>query len=268
METLSLLTVFVSHSHPGFVATIPDREPALLTSLHELYSIVGTQESVPGTSGASSLGTGLQCKLWILRCVSLLLDQAFFVPVGESLFAIDKTLDLHTLRTLQMGALMSILQLWLDKDIAAQTDHTLVYLGPGSKLIFDLEVCRCLSRRMERACDDPRIDYVRTGLLRFLQSSPKSQAVQNRFLQKYVPATCPSTANNVNGGDAEQDVAVLSLISQVQDIFPELGEGFIEAGLKEYRMDPETLITKILEQSLSPGLQVMDRSMPRKYDFF
>ncbi|KAG8455640.1 hypothetical protein GDO86_001726 [Hymenochirus boettgeri] len=55
-----------------------------------------------------------------------------------------------------------------------------------------------------------------------------------------------------------------SLISQVKDLFPDLGEGFILCCLEEYGFNPEKVINNLLEGNLSPHLQGMDHSMPRK----
>lgn len=54
-----------------------------------------------------------------------------------------------------------------------------------------------------------------------------------------------------------------SLISQVKDLLPDLGEGFILACLKEYGYDTEQVINNILEDKLVPYLDKLDRRMQR-----
>lgn len=54
-----------------------------------------------------------------------------------------------------------------------------------------------------------------------------------------------------------------SLISQVKDLLPELGEGFILACLEEYSYDAEQVINNILEDKLVPYLDKLDRTMQR-----
>lgn len=54
-----------------------------------------------------------------------------------------------------------------------------------------------------------------------------------------------------------------SLLSSVQDLLPDLGEGFVLACLEEYGYNTELVINNILEDRLSPGLSTLDRSMPR-----
>ncbi|XP_037672889.1 activating signal cointegrator 1 complex subunit 2 isoform X2 [Choloepus didactylus] len=55
-----------------------------------------------------------------------------------------------------------------------------------------------------------------------------------------------------------------SLISQVKDLLPDLGEGFILACLEHYSYDPEQVINNILEERLAPALSQLDRSLARQ----
>lgn len=61
---------------------------------------------------------------------------------------------------------------------------------------------------------------------------------------------------------AQQDIHVhrMSQITQVQDLFPELGSGFVSKVLDEYNDDPEQVIAHLLDDSLPPHLQSADRS--------
>ncbi|KAK2493356.1 hypothetical protein MC885_020823 [Smutsia gigantea] len=55
-----------------------------------------------------------------------------------------------------------------------------------------------------------------------------------------------------------------SLISQVKDLLPDLGEGFILACLEHYSYKPEQVINNILEERLAPALSQLDRSLGRQ----
>uniref|UniRef100_A0A8C6YA45 Activating signal cointegrator 1 complex subunit 2 n=1 Tax=Naja naja TaxID=35670 RepID=A0A8C6YA45_NAJNA len=54
-----------------------------------------------------------------------------------------------------------------------------------------------------------------------------------------------------------------SLISQVKDLLPDLGEGFVLACLEEYNYNVEHVINNLLEDKLGASLQMLDRTMPR-----
>ncbi|CAK6440082.1 unnamed protein product [Pipistrellus nathusii] len=55
-----------------------------------------------------------------------------------------------------------------------------------------------------------------------------------------------------------------SLISQVKDLLPDLGEGFILACLQHYGYDPAQVINNILEERLAPALRRLDRGLDRE----
>ncbi|XP_042141641.1 activating signal cointegrator 1 complex subunit 2 isoform X2 [Peromyscus maniculatus bairdii] len=55
-----------------------------------------------------------------------------------------------------------------------------------------------------------------------------------------------------------------SLISQVKDLLPDLGEGFILACLEHYSYDSERVINNLLEDRLAPELSQLDRSLERQ----
>ncbi|KAL4881069.1 hypothetical protein BJY04DRAFT_227993 [Aspergillus karnatakaensis] len=52
----------------------------------------------------------------------------------------------------------------------------------------------------------------------------------------------------------------MSLISQIQDLFPDLGSGYIVRLLDFYNDNPETIIAHLLDESISPELHHLDKS--------
>ncbi|XP_006869292.1 PREDICTED: activating signal cointegrator 1 complex subunit 2 isoform X2 [Chrysochloris asiatica] len=65
-------------------------------------------------------------------------------------------------------------------------------------------------------------------------------------------------------GPPVSGVELDSLISQVKDLLPDLGEGFILACLEHYNYAPEQVINNILEERLAPALTQLDRSLDRQ----
>ncbi|XP_052054274.1 activating signal cointegrator 1 complex subunit 2 [Apodemus sylvaticus] len=65
-------------------------------------------------------------------------------------------------------------------------------------------------------------------------------------------------------GPTVSGVELDSLISQVKDLLPDLGEGFILACLEHYSYDSEQVINNILEDRLAPELGQLDRGLERQ----
>lgn len=61
---------------------------------------------------------------------------------------------------------------------------------------------------------------------------------------------------------AEMHVHRMSQITQVQDLFPHLGAGFVSRCLDEYGLDVEQLVANVLGETLPPRLASADRSEP------
>lgn len=64
--------------------------------------------------------------------------------------------------------------------------------------------------------------------------------------------------------DAQAEIHVhkMSQITQIQDLFPDLGAGFIAKCLDEYNEDVELVVANLLSESLPPHLATADRSEP------
>ncbi|KAL4980403.1 hypothetical protein BDW66DRAFT_125149 [Aspergillus desertorum] len=52
----------------------------------------------------------------------------------------------------------------------------------------------------------------------------------------------------------------MSVVSQIQDLFPDLGSGYVVRLLEHYGDNPETIIAHLLDASVSPELQNLDKS--------
>ncbi|KAK0365789.1 hypothetical protein LTR94_005602 [Friedmanniomyces endolithicus] len=75
----------------------------------------------------------------------------------------------------------------------------------------------------------------------------------------------PRRANNKSKGkakhpDREMHVHRMSLVTQIQDLFPDFGSGFVLRLLDEYDENVEQVTAHLLEDSLPPHLQALDRT--------
>lgn len=62
----------------------------------------------------------------------------------------------------------------------------------------------------------------------------------------------------------EETILLQSKISQVKDLFPDYGDGFVALCLEAYDNDPEKVISRILEDKLHPDLDSLDRNLATK----
>lgn len=82
--------------------------------------------------------------------------------------------------------------------------------------------------------------------------------------QRTAVNSVPSRSNftNVSVGKLEEDTAIIeSKISQIKDLFPDCGKGFLSACLEVYNNDCEEVIQRILEGTLHEDLQFIDTTL-------
>jgi hypothetical protein len=59
------------------------------------------------------------------------------------------------------------------------------------------------------------------------------------------------------------EAELVSLISHVRDMFPDLGEGYVERALAEFDFSAERTVDALLENNVSPALAALDKKTPR-----
>lgn len=76
------------------------------------------------------------------------------------------------------------------------------------------------------------------------------------------PPSVATSANICSEAQIDEEAAVLeSKISQIKDLFPDYGKGFLSACLEVYNQNPEEVIQRILEGNLHEDLQCLNTSM-------
>ncbi|XP_056360296.1 activating signal cointegrator 1 complex subunit 2 [Oenanthe melanoleuca] len=150
--------------------------------------------------------------------------------------------------------------------------------------LFPVEDDVSLLQQASSALDETRTAYI----LQAVESAwegvdrKKGQAVKDPAASKGASAiveSSPEDGEDLGAACALEDecagaaaapvarvsgVELDSLISQVKDLLPDLGEGFILACLEEYGYDTEQVINNILEDKLVPYLDKLDRRMQRQ----
>ncbi|XP_024018021.1 activating signal cointegrator 1 complex subunit 2 isoform X2 [Morus notabilis] len=97
--------------------------------------------------------------------------------------------------------------------------------------------------------DSEQLEYV-SGI--FMHSK---NATVKEFPNRQSPGT-------INKPEMDEDAAIVeSKISQIKDLFPDYGKGFLAACLEAYNQNPEEVIQRILEGTLHQDLQALDISL-------
>lgn len=112
--------------------------------------------------------------------------------------------------------------------------------------------------RKKKMVEDPPLQEAVAAASEMVQpsSTAELEMVDHRDFLECAGAAAAPTAR-VSGVELD------SLITQVKDLLPDLGEGFVLACLEEYNYSVEQVINNILEDKLVASLEQLDRSMPR-----
>ncbi|KAJ3400945.1 hypothetical protein HDU80_006468 [Chytriomyces hyalinus] len=238
-------------------------------------------------------------KLAVLSLIDALLSISFFNPLmvdPTPETSIERVTPLPRLpqsnpesQTLLVEKLCNTLLMLLD---ASPIDSPSKFLTSTAPLLVDFEVETGVSDRLKQVKllmtgvsggDDARLEFLIVSLEQMLAFSGNSVARQQRITERIQRAEEFSTRKTVKAGKKkkgalkskssgqEADMPDLDdgyihrtiLISQVHDLFPELGEGFIEACLVALNNDPEMVIMKVIEGDFPQQVEKLDRSMPR-----
>ncbi|XP_075069323.1 activating signal cointegrator 1 complex subunit 2 [Mixophyes fleayi] len=136
-----------------------------------------------------------------------------------------------------------------------------------------------LLKQVSPSLDETRTTYLLAGVQSAWAETRKSRphtvpAVQTRP-ERNLEGACGSNGQTshsreepecagATAGPFVSGVELDSLVSQVKDLLPDLGEGFILRCFEEYGNNPESVINHLLEDNLALSLQELDRTLPRQ----
>jgi hypothetical protein len=136
-------------------------------------------------------------------------------------------------------------------------------------LVLDLELTLQLSQRFAKLniLYNARLDYLQTSIQNQVTYSGNLET--SRFISLYCPVSVQNSSI-IATAEIFDDLAVttgddfekIQQICELHDIFPHLGEGFIEA-LLLFTKDPEVAMMRILENNFPPEIDRLDRNISR-----
>ncbi|TFB06551.1 Activating signal cointegrator 1 complex subunit 2 [Trichoderma ghanense] len=128
----------------------------------------------------------------------------------------------------------------------------------GADLVTNTPILKTLLRKVESSTSTPSniknritaLESFKTGII------VRPKKLVKRKLDKGKGREAPEDVQ------AEMHVHQMSQIAHVQDLFPDLGAGFIVKCLDEYHDDVEQVIANLIDETLPPHLATADRSEP------
>ncbi|XP_014260275.1 activating signal cointegrator 1 complex subunit 2 isoform X2 [Cimex lectularius] len=110
--------------------------------------------------------------------------------------------------------------------------------------------------------DHEKLNFLKHSLLKTC-AAPHSTVPPAEAMPSTSQSTQPvKTDAYANNSPKPKDNQLAVLIEEVKDILPQLGDGFIERCLVYYKYSSADVINAILEDSLPPSLQSLDRELP------
>ncbi|KAF2723438.1 hypothetical protein K431DRAFT_282899 [Polychaeton citri CBS 116435] len=151
------------------------------------------------------------------------------------------------------------------RNISLLSDHlyTLKAQSKGSEsLLADVVTNTPLTIRLRRELSGKAADRL-FKLLDELETFRSSAVARPRPQRRRVATNnnrnSDKTATDVSGIMGDVHIHKMSLVTQIQDLFPDLGAGFVLKLLGEYAEDVEQVTAHLLDDSLPPHLQAADR---------
>ncbi|TKX24655.1 CUE domain-containing protein 2 [Elsinoe australis] len=128
----------------------------------------------------------------------------------------------------------------------------------STNLLVDLVTNTPLLVKLQGTPGEKGAERART-LAASLQSLRSSSVARNR--PKKQPRLNKGKEIAPTDVTGEQHIHLMSKITQIQDLFPDLGSGFVARLLDSYNEDVELVTSHLLEDSLPPDLASLDRSL-------
>lgn len=133
---------------------------------------------------------------------------------------------------------------------------------PGKRtLVADLVTNTPLLEKIRDKTTAPEASRVKNTAASLSAFRQSSVARPKRLVRRKVDKGKSKAVEDGHGAFAgEMHIHRMSVITQIQDLFPDLGAGFVVKLLDEYNDDVEQVTAHLLEESLPPRLAEADRS--------
>lgn len=201
-------------------------------------------------------------KLSLVSSFNSFADMQFFTPLGY----ISLVDDHHRLETCETTASADTTLDWMSDKLLDYIEHSGLESSCNAfidaPLIMDWQVEYNISEKLEYinktsfAGEEERIEFLKLSMEQVRDSNRGTGSWGDALKKRAKPTP-------VKDKSVFQNVERTSKISQIHDLFPAFGDGFIEACLEANDDDVETVIMQLLEENLPASVAGLDRSMER-----
>eukprot|EP00877_Chromochloris_zofingiensis_P004569 jgi/Chrzof1/14112/Cz08g25160.t1 len=277
-DTCMTLSAFVSTYPAAALLLLNPGQGALLAAVAQVHDQLlpllvrvarqQQQQAVAAPGGSQRVVQGLshsdlqQLQQYVLGSVFMLLKCGFLSGEGRSKHT---SKDPEAAGEQLMSMLMAVAHGGMDGSVGSSSGSAAVDHGLLQALNAQYQLVSAIGNAMQQgllAVDDAQLDYLLalTGAHRQQLHSNSSQHQQHNAASSSSSTstgtgTAPLPAPPV---DMPESAVLMSLMSQVTEVLPDYGEGFLTACLHHYNWNAEQVIDHLLEGSLPPALATLD----------
>ncbi|VFQ98424.1 unnamed protein product [Cuscuta campestris] len=251
--------VEISHGNEEMLTTLARLHDSLLPSLQQGFRIIFASKD----NGSSDVSSSMHCNVylslkmlstrivsfgWKLLYLCYLSDEAFngSYPIHVGIKMFPSNVEDPIIRTdILLQIIRDINAVYLQSLERHSKGTFLQRIEENHKIMSKIQLLRNAGWF---SIDDDQYQFV-AGIL------------SNSLPDNINAPDIPSMGKN-GTPQVDEDTAIIeSQISQIRDLFPEYGKGFLAACLEVYNHDPEEVIQRILEGTLHKDLQSLDISL-------
>ncbi|KAI8896146.1 hypothetical protein BC833DRAFT_622385 [Globomyces pollinis-pini] len=256
IELFDTISLFISTATSPSIHALSDSSPLLL--FNNTYDAINMLNDLSDEVKS----TCVTLKKTILKTCNTWIEFCYWKPI--ELLLKDDIKNLNELDS-TFNEICDVLLKLFDLNQVSEPVEYLV----DAPFLLDLEITHFVSKALKSYIDKLDIDKTRVEymvisfdhLVTFSGNSEVQRKLQAELFNTDI-SRVDSPLKETIKMDSENEIEKLTQISAVHDLFPDLGEGFIEACLVAFK-DSETVIMKLLEDELPDYLRKLDKTMPR-----
>ncbi|KAI9283999.1 hypothetical protein BC943DRAFT_338560 [Umbelopsis sp. AD052] len=262
------------------IAQVFESSQDFITSLVALYDgpLKQTAINLRNDNAKDKVRLVRSTKLTLLSMFNNLIDASFFSQFGYATNLHDwevlEKRDGHADGNLETIHHLNNMLLDLIERSGIETSVTSLIDAP---LIIDVEIEAMLGNKISKVNrekfqgEDEQLEFLVLSMehLRAMCTTTESHQHRKQQLKSLksslqAPKSTPLVPAVATPQPDESYIKMSTLISQITDLFPDLGAGFVEACLEHYGGNVEQATNQLLEDNLPPNLASMDRTLARK----